>query len=181
MNLWRSGELILLAAPICGLAINVVVQLGLYRYARFTLMNSILWAIFVGLIPLSGLTLWSFEVASPLSMIDALALSVTMIITYFSGCAVIFAVINLGETSLRIRMMQMLNESPNGMELAQIIKIYDDTALFDTRVSRLVEQRQVIRVAEVLIIRRSTFFYIAALIGLFKLLLYGSLRNVRSP
>jgi hypothetical protein len=174
MNLWQNGELILVLAPLCSLSLNVIVQFGLYRYARFRLMGSILGGLLAGIAPLFGLMFWSFTFASPLPTLDILALSVTMIAIYLGGCAVIFAVINLGETSLRIRMLQMLNKSPNGMKRSEVVEIYDDTALFEIRVNRLIEQRQVIRTGDVVIIRRSAFFYIAALIRAFKWLLYGS-------
>jgi len=173
MSLWQNGELILVLALLCSLLLNAVAQFGLYRYARFGLMGSIFGGLVVGIAPLFGLTFWSFMLSSPLPTLDILTLSVTMIAIYLGGCAVIFAVINLGETSLRIRILQMLNESPNGMKRSEIVAIYDDAALFEIRVNRLIEQQQVSRTGDILIIRRSAFFYIAALIRAFKWLLYG--------
>lgn len=173
MSLWQNGELILVLAPLCSLLLNAVAQFGLYRYARFGLMGSIIGGLLVGAAALFGLTFWSFTLAPPLSALDILALSATMIAIYLGGCAVIFAVINLGETSLRIRMLQMLSESADGMRRSEIVEIYDDAALFEIRVDRLIERQQVTRVSDVLIIRSSTLSYIAALIAAFKWLLYG--------
>ena len=55
---------------------------------------------------------------------------------------VIFAVINLGETSLRIRMLGKLMDSPSGMSRNDLVTDYNDRALLDIRLRRLREKGQ---------------------------------------
>jgi hypothetical protein len=105
--------------------------------------------------------------------LDALALAVSVLIVYSAAGMVLFAIVNLGETSLRIRMMRMLLEAPGGISRDELMASYDDRALVVIRLQRLADNGQARVANDVYYSRLSLLFVAAAAIRLTKRLVYG--------
>ena len=78
----------------------------------------------------------------PLS--DSIALSLVNIISYLflSFCYLCF--IQLGVSALRIRLLQELYNSPNGLTMDEILERYNSKHITDYRVKRLINKGQII-------------------------------------
>ena len=106
-------------------------------------------------------------------MLNGAALFATVIIIYGAASLVIFALINLGETSLRIKMLSMIIESPNGISMAELLQRNDEKELISVRLGRLRTKRQA-RFAEGIYYPRISFLFLAAsLVRALKLLIFG--------
>jgi hypothetical protein len=163
----------LLCAPAAGIAINVAAQLVLARLLpSWRLLPLLVVAFAFGLAAAGSVVvhaLWS----AGYSTIDAAALAASVLVVYGAAGLVLFAVVNLGETSLRIRMMRILLNAPQGVKRADLIASYDDRALIAVRLQRLHDSAQV-RVADgVYYARPSILFMAAAGIRLAKRVIYG--------
>src|SRR6516162_1419533 len=120
-------------APAVGGAANVAGQLVLARlFAGDRLVMIIVGALCMGLVVTAAMIGWAFSMAD-LPTADIVGLSVSGLMVYFAGSFVLFAIVNLGETSLRIRMMRMLLDNPGGITRADLIRSYDDRTLIAVR------------------------------------------------
>src|SRR5438105_4588052 len=111
----------LLAAPVAGTAVNIAAQLVLARImSGQRLLLLIVIAFAIGLVASGAMTLHALGLgdAGPL---DALALAASVLFVYGAAGLVLFAIINLGETSLRIRMMRLLLDAPVGVKREELV------------------------------------------------------------
>ncbi|WP_421999900.1 hypothetical protein [Reyranella sp.] len=167
----------LLAAPIVGTVANVGAQLVLARLMTTGRLLILIAAAFgIGLGTTAALTLFALRLGDTTTP-DALALSASILFIYSAAGFVLFAIINLGETSLRIRMMRMLLARPGGIGREELVAEYDDRALIAVRLRRLEENGQA-RVAQGMYYARpSVLFIAAAIIRLVKQVVYGRHRT----
>jgi hypothetical protein len=163
----------LLAAPVAGAVLNVAAQLVLARVlACRRLVVLIIVAFCIGLAGTGAMAAHALRLADAAAL-DALALATSVLFVYSAAGMVLFAIVNLGETSLRIRMMRMLLEAPEGISREELIASYDDRALVAVRLQRLVDNAQVHISDDVYCRRPSILFAVAAGIRLAKRLVYG--------
>jgi hypothetical protein len=163
----------LLAAPVAGSVVNVTAQLVLARVmSGQRLLMLIVVAFGIGLAATAALTLFALRLAE-VTALDACALSASVLFVYGAAGLVLFALINLGETSLRIRMMRRLLDTPGGMRREELVAGYDDRALVAVRLQRLQEKAQARVVDGTYYPRPSFLFTAAAIVRLLKRIVYG--------
>jgi hypothetical protein len=170
----REGiaDLLLIAAPFAGFIINVLSQFVSTRLMRLRLLSSIFVAFIVGgIVCFITLAIALFIHAQPL--LDKLALSASVLLVYGAAGFVSFAVINLGETSLRIRMMRLILENPDGLTAAEILTRYNDALILSVRLRRMVDNRQVTVSGEALYPRPSALILAVGGIWFLQWLTYG--------
>jgi len=166
------SDALLLAAPAVGTAANIVVQFALCRMARYTVPASIVAGIAAGgAVACAVLALALF--VSPPAVLDMLGLALAVIAIYGAAAMAYFCLINLGETSLRIRMLQLVMDAPEGLTWREILAIYDDEELVASRLRRMAEHRRALVVDDVIYPRRSVLFAASWGLELLKRLLYG--------
>jgi len=169
----EAADWIVVAAPVLGAAVNLVFQIGLVRLRGEWLLGSSLMVAFVGgaLVTLAGMAaVWLSELPS---LLDGIGLTITALAVYASAGFILFALVNLGETSLRVQMIDRLLQNPDGLRPAELLALQSDDALIEVRISRMKEAGQVRVVGERLYPRLSTLFLAAAGISLLKRLLFG--------
>ena len=163
----------LLLAVASGAVSNLLAQAFLVRrMGSGRLMRAIALAFLVGLavaVAAAWMVLWQGRFAP----IDALALLLSTVVIYTSAGFLLFAIINLGETSLRIRMIRTLLAHPGGLDRAALEVDYDDRALVSKRLDRLHVQAQARVVDDVFYSRVSILFVGAAIIRIAKRVVYG--------
>jgi hypothetical protein len=166
-------EIVLVSAPLLGVAVNF---LSLIVWRRVLANSSLLGAIFaafgIGGVLTASLALWAL-VGEHSSILESGALFLCVTIIYVAAGIIIFAVINLGETSLRIRMLGKLMDSPSGMSRNDLVADYDDRALLDIRLRRLREKGQARFVDGTYYPKPSLLFFAASVVRLLKAIIYG--------
>jgi len=166
------SDALLLAAPAIGTVANIAFQFTLYRMTRSTLMISIMAGLGAGCAVTAAFVALALFLSPP-TIVDGCALALSVFVIYGAAGMTYFSLINLGETSLRIRMLQLLLDSPNGLTLPEILAIYDDKKLIATRLRRMAENRRAILIDGVVYPRRSVLFAASWVLELLKRLLYG--------
>jgi hypothetical protein len=155
-----TADYLLLAAPVTGIAVNFMSQLAIANMlAGERLLLVVVVAFCVGLAVAAGMTGFALSLTD-LSTLDALALSASILIIYSAAGLALFAIVNLGETSLRVRMMQVLLAKPGGVTRDDLLANYNDRALIAVRLQRLREKGQ-IRVSQEIYYSRPSFLLIA--------------------
>jgi hypothetical protein len=170
----REGiaDLLLIAAPFAGFIINVLGLFVLMRLMRRGFLLSLFVAFIAGgIVCFVALAIAFFIHAQPL--LDKLALSASVLLVYGAAGFVSFAVINLGETSLRIRMMRLILENPDGLTAAEILTRYNDALILSVRLRRMVDNRQVTVSGEALYPRPSALILAVGGIWFLQWLTYG--------
>jgi len=166
------SDALLLAAPAVGAMANIVVQFSLCRIARYRLPASIIAGLGAGAAATSAMVAMALLLAPP-PLLDGAALALSVLVIYGAAGMAYFGLINLGETSLRIRMLQLLMDSPDGLTLPEILMTYDDKDLTATRLRRMAENRRAVLIDDVVYPRRSVLFAASWGLELLKRLLYG--------
>jgi hypothetical protein len=137
MNPSTSTDILLLMAPAAGSIINFLAQLALVRISSgIKLVIVVLVAFCIGASIVAALAAIAFSLTMT-SLPDVLALTMTVFVIYSAASFILFALINLGETSLRIRMLALLMSAPNGLTELQLIQTYDNETLVRIRLDRL--------------------------------------------
>jgi hypothetical protein len=163
----------LLAAPLAGSAVNVISQIIVARMLSGERLVLIIVAAFcAGLVATGAMIGFALSMAD-LPTFDALGLAASVLIVYSAAGFVLFAIVNLGETSLRIRMMRVLLDNPGGITRDELLASYDDRALIAVRLQRLRDNMQARVVDGIYYSRPSFLFFAAAGIRLLQRMLYG--------
>jgi len=163
----------LILTPIAALALNVIVQVSALRGRRGTqFFRSIVEGFFAGALLLAILQI-AFVPRGGFS-IDFLVLIFLVNLPIYlalSYCAYNF--IQLGQTSIRIRLYSEIAATPSGISAAEIQKEYDDTALMRARLRRLVESGDIIEKGGRFFIGRSRFLLVSHILFAAKRILLG--------
>jgi len=162
---------LLLAAPAVGTVANIATQFSLCRMAQYRLMTSIIVGLGAGCAVTAAFIALAMFLLPP-TILDGVALALSVFVIYGAAGMAYFSLVNLGETSLRIRMLQLLLDSSNGLTLPEILAIYDDKELIATRFRRMAENRRAILIDDVVYPRWSVLFAASWVLELLKLLLY---------
>jgi len=159
--------LVELLIPVAGFSVYVAAQFILYRVTR-SLVKSVICSYLVGLLSvptmhvvvLGGLDLEGFFVF------------VTNVLVYTGSAYCYFGIIGLG-VSLRIRVLDIIAQSPEGMTFSQIEERFDSKSLFGRRIERLLENKQIRREGDRYFIARPGFLLVSRLNTLVKRFLTG--------
>lgn len=128
--------------PIIGLTLNVIIQILSFRYiSNLTLLRSIVLGFVFGLFLLFASEIYIFKASS---IKDCLSLFIVNLITYVSLGYGYFHFINLGETARRIRILREIHDSQDGLSIDEILKRYNAHNIVEMRISRLVNNGQII-------------------------------------
>ena len=130
--------------PVFGLAVNVLVQLISFRFIlKSGLLKTVFLGFFAGFLYLLLIESYIFFVM-PVSFMDFLMILLANAITYASLGYCYFHFINLGETARRIRILRELHDSEDGLSLEEILQRYNAKEIVEKRISRLVNNGQVL-------------------------------------
>jgi hypothetical protein len=128
-----------LLTPVLALACNVIAQVVQVRLSRGShFLRSILIAFLAGFLVFGLLEVWRITGTGVSG--DSLAIACLVnapIYVALSYCY--FNFVNLGQTSVRIRLYTEIAERPGGMSASDLVHIYDEKALMRARVDRLLE------------------------------------------
>lgn len=167
-----SPDVGLLVALLLGIAANFVGQVLLCRIFRRGLLTGIAGGFSAGGAVTAAYASQALSQLS-LSLLDTGGIFATVFIIYGAAGVLLFSVANLGETSLRIRLLHLLSQDPKGLSTVEIRKHYDDDRLSDTRFERMVAHN-LVRVTEGVVYPRLSILLLAfGAIWVWKWLLYG--------
>jgi hypothetical protein len=133
-----------LISPIAAMVVNVVAQIILFRIRRGTrFFRSIIEGVLFGGIALAASE--AFLVASSNAVADRFFLAVAVNLPIFlclSYCYYNFA--QMGQASIRIRLYTEIALRPEGVAISEIEREYDETALTEMRLHRLIESGEIV-------------------------------------
>ena len=168
-------------APVGALAVNVVAQILLFRATRGTrFMRTIVLGFLAGLGMLAVLSI-ARAVLDAVSFFDlANALLVDgPVYGALSYCYYNF--VQLGQTSVRIRLYTEIAARPGGMGVGDIARLYNEEALMQLRLQRLVESGDIEQRGGRYFIGRRRLVWVADIIFAAKRFLLGRESEFGSP
>ncbi len=160
-------------SPVFGLLANVMFQLALCRYVRNL---RLLHSVFIGFVCGSVVLLFSeiaYAYAMNLSLMDSLGQIAVSTISYAALGYCYFHFINLGETARRVRIVREIYDSKTGLSMKEILERYNAKSIVDMRISRLVNNGQVIYRDGRYYIGKLTVLLMAKIIVSMKLIILG--------
>lgn len=134
---------ITLASPFAALAVNVVTQILLLRQsagARY--MRSMLIGFFFGAFSLCLVDVLFFS--HPTHLPDCVAELAVRVLSYIGLSYCYFHFVNLGQTSIRVRIYSELVDNPIGLKIDALKKDYNETKLAEARLQRLTSSGDVV-------------------------------------
>jgi hypothetical protein len=136
--------LIVLASPMIALALNVLIQIVLLRSTRGShFMRSMIGGFLAGVI---GLLVMEFTLLRfPGLSWEAIAGVTVHVLTYFALSYCYFNFVNLGQSSIRIRIYSEIAASPEGLSVQDLEKDYNEKALMAMRLRRLAESGDIVK------------------------------------
>lgn len=161
------------STPVLGLVINVLVQIISFRVIlKSGLLKTVFLGFFAGFLYLLLIESYIFFVM-PVSFMDFLMILLANAITYASLGYCYFHFINLGETARRIRILRELYDSKEGLSLEEILQRYNAKEIVEKRISRLINNGQVLYKDGRYFIGSPVMLMISRIIVTMKLLLLG--------
>lgn len=159
--------------PVLGLVINVLVQVFCFRFiSKSGLLKTIFLGFFIGFSSVLIIEFYIF-LLMPVSFKDFLLILLANSITYASLGYCYFHFINLGETARRIRILREIYDSKDGLTMEEILQRYNSKEIVDKRLSRLINNGQVIYKNGRYYIGSPIMLMITKIIVAMKLLLLG--------
>ena len=92
---------------------------------------------------------------------------------YFSLSYCYFGLINLGHTSIRIRLYAEISEAMEGVPMERIQSIYDEASFARLRLSRRLESGDLIERNGVLTVGKPRLVYASSFLSLIRLIIFG--------
>ncbi len=159
--------------PVLGLMINVIVQVICSRFIqRLGLLKTVFLGFFVGMLSVLIIEFCIFFATSA-HFTDFFMMFAANFITYASLGYCYFHFINLGETARRIRILREIYDSKDGLSMEEILQRYNSKEIVDKRLSRLINNGQVLYKNERYYISSPIMLMITTVIVAMKLLLLG--------
>lgn len=146
--------------PISGLIINAITQVLSCRYFK---KLGLLKSAYLGFI--SGFIV--------MLILDT-SIFITNWVIYFLLGYCYFHFLNLGETSRRIRILRELYDSKEGLSLDELLIRYNAKEIFEKRMSRLLNNAQIIYRDGVYYIGSPIMLLIARVMAIIKLIIVGN-------
>lgn len=162
-----------LFCPVIALGINVIAQIVIFKLdKRHKLLRSVFMGFAAGV--LSAGAIESFIVlttsASIKKFIPALFVDIT---TYFALGYCYFHFINMGESARRVRLLRELDAAPGGLTEEQIFSKYSAKEIVNIRLTRLLNNKQIILRGERYYAANSTMLFISKALAFMKLIISG--------
>jgi hypothetical protein len=134
----------MLASPMIALAVNVLVQIVLLRSTRGAhFMRSIIGGFLGGS---AGLLVMEFLLLRfPDRFWEAIAGVTVHVLTYVALSYCYFNFVNLGQSSIRIRIYSEIAASPGGLSVQDLERDYNENALMAMRLRRLTESGDIVK------------------------------------
>jgi hypothetical protein len=153
-----------LISPIVAMAVNVVVQIVLFRLRRGThYFGSIIQAFLCG--ALTCLVAESFFIVSSGFAGDRVFLALAVNVPIYLGLSYCFySFVQLGQTSIRLRMYSEIAGQAQGVSLVEMEKEYDEHRLAEMRLQRLIESGDLVGQQEHYVIGKNRLVLIASVI-----------------
>lgn len=162
-----------LFSPIISLGINAICQVCVVRYInKFSLLKSIFLGFGFGLWILLLVEMYYLVKLESSLLEKACSLSAN-IVAYIALGYCYFHFINLGETARRIRIIRELYESNDGLSLDELLARYNAKEIIERRLSRLINNRQIILKDGRYYIANLTMLFITKIIVGMKLVILG--------
>ncbi len=132
-----------IASPLAALCVNAVAQVLAVRASRGrNFLRCVLVGFFTGALALAAFETLLFRTNSGP---DACAVSLLVNApTYAALSYCYFGLVNLGQTSIRIRLYAEIAERPEPMPLQEIDRIYNEEAFAGMRIKRLLESGDIV-------------------------------------
>lgn len=165
--------------PVIGLAVNVAFQIVSFRFLPpLGLLRSIALGFLAGLLALFAVEI-SMSVLQPGSRADMLIFFCVDGVTYVCLGYCYWAYINLGETSLRIRILRELQESQESLSMEELRSRYNPDEMFERRIQRLVKHGQVMVRGGRYVVDRPLLLLLAKMVGLVRFVIFGRFEENR--
>ena len=149
-----GSNILQVISPVIGLAINVFVQILLFKYSsKYKLLRSISSGFIAGMLALCAIECYIILRQATPSWSMASIFTVNLI-TYCCLGYCYFHFINLGETARRIRLLRDLYDAPGGLREEDLLSRYNAREVVNIRLTRLLSNNQ--------IILRDSKYYIAS-------------------
>ncbi len=159
--------------PVLGLMINVSVQVLCFRFIQsLGLLKTVFLGFFAGFLSVFIIESYKFFTIN-ISFIDFFMLLIVNSIAYASFGYCYFHFINLGETARRIRILREIYDSKDGLSMKEILQRYNAKEIVEKRISRLINNGQVLYKNERYFIGSPIMLMISNVIVAMKFLLLG--------
>ena len=148
------------------------IQLLTIRHIKgTTYIQSLIAGFFCGFV---FVLFFEFLILKYYSLSDSTALSLVNIISYLflSFCYLCF--IQLGVSALRIRLLQELYNSSNGLTMDEILGRYNSKQIIDYRVKRLINNGQIIIKRDRYYAKMSITLIMAMILEVFRFIILGN-------
>ena len=159
--------------PIISLMVNVIVQItALRRIVSLGLLKSIYVGFLAGatcVLVVDSLIFFYL----PIFFADWVFNIITNLIIYSALGYCYFHFINLGETARRIRILREIYDSGGSLSIDEILEKYNAKEIREKRLSRLLNNQQIVYKDGRYFIGNPTFLFIARAIVIMKLILLG--------
>lgn len=159
--------------PLVAVAVNCVCQVLMVRARKgIGFLQSVIEGIFWGLLTLMlGQSLITYF--SGFNAHDLFVFFLVNIPIYFSLSYCYFGLINLGHTSIRIRLYAEISEAREGVPMVRIQSIYDEASFAKLRLSRRLESGDLIEKNGVLTVGKSRLVHASSFLSCIRLIIFG--------
>lgn len=167
-----QGDLLSLASPLVGFAVNVAAQVLCARRPGASLLRSIFLGFAVGAAACALLNLWQ-ATAGPAAFLPlGQALPFNLFLYGMIGYCY-FHVVNLTVTARRIRILRGIALAPVAPRLADILEEYNAEAMVQKRLDRLLKSGQILQEGSRYHIQPGALLGMTLLLRALKLCVYG--------
>ena len=136
------------------------------------LLNSLFLGFISGVLLLSILEL-RISLTGLIPAKETIALFIAHLITYVSMGYCYFHFVNLSETARRIRILRELRDSPEGLDLDQLLARYNARDIIERRIQRLIKNGQIILKNDKYYIAKPVMLLIANILLVLKWIILG--------
>ncbi len=163
--------------PFIGLGINMIFQAASLKLIKgLGLLKSVFLGFSAGLIFVTGSEFYFYNIPRG-GIGDFIGLLCVNLLTYTALGYTYFHYINLGETARRVRILRELTEHEGGMDEQEILAKYNSRDIIEKRLGRLLKNKQVILRDGKYYIGRPTVLWIAKIINVIKMIVFGRTKN----
>jgi hypothetical protein len=154
---------LVLASPLIALAVNGLTQIVLLRSTRGShFMRSMIGGFLAGAAGL--LVLEFFLLPHPDLFWDTIAGVTVHAMTYVALSYCYFNFVNLGQSSIRIRIYSEIAASPVGLSVQDLEKDYNEKALMAMRLRRLAESGDIVKKESLFFVGRQRLVLLARIV-----------------
>jgi len=149
-----------LICPVIAVAVNAIAQVIVFRLRRgMQYFRSIIEGVFAGAVAFVILEAIFAIKGIPFNGIATILLVDAP--TYFALSYCTYSFVQLGQTSIRIRMYAEIAANPSGISVEEMNREYDDQRLIDMRLRRLTESGDIIEKDGRYYVGRKKFLYVS--------------------